>query len=165
MAKKDTSSAWTMLAVTRILIGFVFLWAFIDKMFGLGFATPAERAWVNGGSPTTGFLANVDGPFAGLFNALAGQAWADWLFMLGLLGIGVGLMLGVAVRLASVSGIVMLLLMWLAVLPLDNNPVVDDHIVYAVALGAVALGLPSQRLSLQSWWRSLSFVKKNEWLW
>ncbi len=30
--------------VTRIAIGFVFFWAFVDKLFGLGFATPSERS-------------------------------------------------------------------------------------------------------------------------
>ena len=56
------------IAVARILMGFYFLWAFIDKTFGLGFATPAERAWVGGGSPTTGFLTNAttESPFAGV---------------------------------------------------------------------------------------------------
>ncbi|MFC5822105.1 hypothetical protein ACFPUY_44090, partial [Nonomuraea harbinensis] len=37
-------------AIARISIGWVFLWAFLDKTFGWGFATPAERAWINGGS-------------------------------------------------------------------------------------------------------------------
>ncbi|MEU1639921.1 hypothetical protein ABZ440_44135, partial [Nonomuraea sp. NPDC005701] len=43
-------------AVARIAIGWIFLWAFLDKTFGWGFATPAGKAWVAGGSPTTGFL-------------------------------------------------------------------------------------------------------------
>lgn len=166
MAKNNNSTkVWTALAVTRVLLGFVFLWAFLDKLLGLGFATPAARAWVNGGSPTTGFLKGVEGPFAGFFNSLSGAAWADWLFMLGLLGIGVALILGVAVRVAAASGIAMMLLMWLAVMPLDNNPVVDDHVVYAAILVVVALALPQQKLSLQSWWRSLPVVEKNAWLW
>ena len=50
------------LAVLRIMFGFYFLWAFLDKTFGLGFSTPAERAWINGGSPTRGFLSGVEGP-------------------------------------------------------------------------------------------------------
>ena len=29
-----------------------FLWAFLDKAFGLGYATPSGNAWINGGSPT-----------------------------------------------------------------------------------------------------------------
>ena len=112
--------AW---AVTRIALGFVFLWAFVDKLFGFGFGTPTERAWINGGSPTTGFLSGVEGPFADFFNGMAGQAWADWLFMAGLAGIGIALIAGVAMRIAAASGALMLVFMWLASLPLENNPV------------------------------------------
>ena len=39
------------LAVSRVVIGFTFLWAFLDKLFGFGFATPSSRAWINGGPP------------------------------------------------------------------------------------------------------------------
>lgn len=166
-SKKVTQTGvntWYALAVARILLGFIFLWAFLDKLLGLGYATPSARAWVNGGSPTTGFLKNVEGPFAGLFNGMAGSAWADWLFMAGLLGIGVALILGVAVRVAAVSGIVMMVLMWMAVLPLENNPVVDDHIVYAAVLAVIAFALPQQRLSLAGWWQRQPFVRKNAWL-
>ena len=40
----------------RIGIGWIFLWGFLDKLFGFGFATARESAWLNGGSPTFGFL-------------------------------------------------------------------------------------------------------------
>jgi thiosulfate dehydrogenase [quinone] large subunit len=152
------------LDITRILLGFIFLWAFLDKTFGLGKATPSARAWLEGGSPTTGFLSNVDGTFGSFFNGLAGNVVVDWLFMLGLLGVGVGLMLGIAVRVSAVAGSAMLFLMWLASLPLANNPIIDDHLVYIAALAAVAFGLSLQRLSLGSMWRSLPFVKDNAWL-
>ena len=42
------------LAVARIALGWTFLWAFVDKLFGLGFATAAEDAWINGGSRRSG---------------------------------------------------------------------------------------------------------------
>ena len=165
MAKKDsTAGVWTWLAVARVLLGLVFLWAFVDKLFGLGIATPAARAWLNGGSPTTGFLKSVEGPFSNFFNGIAGQPWADWLFMAGLLGIGLALVLGVALRLAAWSGVALLVMMWAASLPLENNPVIDDHLVYAAVLLAVAAASANQRFSLAGWWRSLSFVKKNPWL-
>lgn len=32
--------------VTRLALGWVFLGAFLDKTFGLGFATPADAAWL-----------------------------------------------------------------------------------------------------------------------
>jgi thiosulfate dehydrogenase (quinone) large subunit len=125
--------------VLRIVMAFIFLWAFFDKTFGLGFATPAERAWINGGSPTNGFLTNaVQGPFADFFGSLAGIAAVDWLFMLGLLGIGLSLLLNKWIRFGSIAGIVMMLLMYLAVLPPENHPLIDDHIVYALVLGLFA---------------------------
>jgi thiosulfate dehydrogenase [quinone] large subunit len=86
-----THGAARALAVCASPQGFVFLWAFFDKTFGWGFATPSARAWINGGSPTKGFLSSVDvGPgwLQTFFHNIAGDPWANWLFMLGLLGIG-----------------------------------------------------------------------------
>ncbi|MDB5165369.1 MAG: DoxX family protein [Candidatus Saccharibacteria bacterium] len=167
MVKKSTNNqmVWSWLAVSRILVGLIFLWAYFDKLFGLGFATVAEKAWVNGGSPTSGFLSNVQGPFADFFNALAGNVVTDVLFMAGLLGIGVALTLGIAVRLGVVSGITMLILMWLASFPLENNPVIDDHVVYVALLMVIAFGLPNQCFSFKKQWQSLPTVKKHSWLW
>lgn len=152
------------LDITRIMLGFIFLWAFLDKLFGLGKSTPSERSWLNGGSPTTGYLSNVDGTFGSFFNGLAGNAVVDWLFMLGLLGVGIGLMLGIVVRFSAVAGSAMLFLMWLAALPLPNNPIIDDHLVYIAALAAIAFGYSLQRLSLASMWQSLPVVKDNAWM-
>ena len=167
MKKHPTyKKAWYMLALTRIATGFVFLWAFFDKTFGLGFATESAKAWVNGGSPTAGFLkfgVNPESPFKDLFTGLAGNAWVDWLFMLGLLGIGLALVLGIGLRVAAVSGTILLVLMWLALLPLENNPLIDDHIIYAIMLWVFALS--RREWSLTDWWLSQDFVKKNKWLW
>ncbi|WP_228010236.1 hypothetical protein [Nonomuraea phyllanthi] len=59
-------------------LGWIFLWAFLDKTFGWGFATPAAKAWINGGSPTTGFLKGTgEHALGGFFGSLAGQAWVD----------------------------------------------------------------------------------------
>jgi thiosulfate dehydrogenase (quinone) large subunit len=67
------------IAALRISLGLVFLWAFLDKTFGLGYATPAARSWVSGGSPTNGFLSHVEvGPFQSIFNSIAGTWWADF---------------------------------------------------------------------------------------
>ena len=147
-------------AVTRISIGFVFLWAFADKLFGFGFATPAERAWVNGGSPTTGFLSHVEGPFAGFFGSMAGQAWADWLFMAGLLCIGVALIAGIAMRIAAASGALLLTFMWMASLPLENNPFMDDHLVYAMVLVLLAALRAGDTAGLGGWWARLPLVRR-----
>ena len=80
------------MVLLRLSMGFIFIWAFFDKVFGLGFATTAEKAWINGASPTLGFLKfAVKGPFADIFHNLAGIAIVDWLFMLGLLFVGLTL--------------------------------------------------------------------------
>ena len=166
--KKITyNNAWTALAVARILLGFVFLWAFLDKTLGLRFATPPSGAWVLGGSPTAGFLAHVTGPFADLFNGLAHNVLVDWLFMLGLLGIGLALILGIGLRIAAVAGTAMLLMMWLAVFPYtapkSPNPLVDDHIIYAALLWVIAFA--PRKISLIDTWLQTPYVKKNPWLW
>src|SRR5688500_8628872 len=78
-ARLITERAAQALAVLRIATGFTFLWAFLDKMFGLGWTTTSAKAWVNGGSPTKGFLSNVEaGPFASFFQSFAGATWANW---------------------------------------------------------------------------------------
>lgn len=149
-----------MAAVTRISLGFVFLWAFLDKTFGLGKATPAENAWIKGGKPTFGYLSNVDGPFGGFFQAMAGQAWADWLFMLGLLGIGLGLILGIASRITAASGALLLVFMWMASLPLMTNPIMDDHLIYAFAM-FILVGIKADEIAgLGAVWRRIPIVEK-----
>jgi hypothetical protein len=45
-----TAAAAKALAVLRISTGFVFLWAFFDKTFGPGYATPSAKAWIHGGA-------------------------------------------------------------------------------------------------------------------
>ncbi len=132
-----TKTIWTGL---RLSMSIIFLWAFFDKLLGLGFATPAERAWISGGSPTYGFLTNATkGPFAEFFQSLAGVPLVDWLFMSGLLFVGLALLTKRLMTLSALAGGTMMLLMWLAVLPPENNPLIDDHIVYIFVLVLLAL--------------------------
>ncbi|GAA2212308.1 DoxX family membrane protein [Nonomuraea monospora] len=148
-------------AIARISIGWIFLWAFLDKTFGWGLATPAERAWVAGGSPTTGFLKSTgENALGGFFGSLAGQPWVDWLFMAGLLGVGLALILGIGTRIAAGAGSAMLLLMWAAELPLENNPFMDDHIIYSIVLIGLALAGAGRTLGLGN----LPIVRRTPWL-
>jgi thiosulfate dehydrogenase [quinone] large subunit len=163
-------------AALRVGTGFVFLWAFFDKTFGWHYSTPSARAWIHGGSPTKGFLASVNaGPFQSVFHAWAGKGWADWLFMLGLLGIGLALVLGVGLRIAAVAGVLMVALMWFAVFPPaqhaadgsatgSTNPFVDEHVMDALALIAVAAFGTASRLGLGAVWARLPFVERHSWL-
>jgi thiosulfate dehydrogenase [quinone] large subunit len=148
------------LAVTRLALGWVFLWAFLDKMFGLGHETPGARAWIEGGSPTQGFLRNSPtGPFESFYTGIAGAAWADWLFMLGLAGIGAALILGIGIRIAAASGALLLVMMWTAVLPPENNLFMDDHIIYALVLVGLALVSAGDTLGFGRWWGDTKLVR------
>src|SRR5688572_6497157 len=96
----------------RLVMALIFLWAFFDKLFGLGFATAPENAWIKGVSPTYGFLINAtQGPFAEFFQSLAGMVAVDWLFMLGLLFVGLTLLLNRWIKWGAVAGSLMMLLM------------------------------------------------------
>lgn len=174
-AARHSGAAGAALATLRIAGGFVFLWAFLDKTFGLGYATPGERAWVNGGSPTRGFLSSVDvGPFQDAFHAIAGAWWADLLFMAGMAGVGIAVLAGVALRASAVAGGLMMALMWLAEFPLaqvaadgtatgSTNPIVDYHVVYALVLIVLALTPAGETWGLGRWWNALPLVRRHPW--
>ena len=152
----ESTKLKTVLGILRISMGLIFLWAFFDKLLGLGYATMPEKSWLAGGSPTSGFLQfGVHGPFAGFFHSLAGMGAVDWFFMLGLLGIGVSLTLGIAMRLGGWSGILMLFFMYLAVgIQPANNPVIDDHLIYILVIIVLMLTGSESYLGLGSWWKN-----------
>ncbi len=145
----------------RIVMGWVILWPFFDKILGLGYSTKAGKSWLDGVSPTAGFLKSTKGPFADFFHSIAGNVAVDWLFMLGLLLIGLALVLGIGVRIAAYSGSVLMVLLWFASMPIKTNPMVDDHIVYILALLTLASLGAGQYLGLGKWWKKQQFVEKN----
>jgi thiosulfate dehydrogenase (quinone) large subunit len=173
---EDTHSSTTLgrraLALLRIGFGLTFLWAFFDKLLALGFHTGygqdgtldrfGDAAWINGGSPTEGFLKfGADGPFKEFYNSIAGSAWADWLFMLGLLGIGLALTLGIGMRIAATAGFVLYLLMWTVVLPPENHPFIDDHVLGAITMVVLATYYAGDTWGLGKAWASTKLVKDN----
>jgi thiosulfate dehydrogenase [quinone] large subunit len=151
-------------AAARISIGWIFLWAFLDKLFGLGHATASARSWLNGGSPTNGFLAHATGPFAGIYHSMAGDALWDWLFMAALIGIGAALILGIGMRVATISGVVLLVLMWSAALPSANNIFMDEHLIYAITLVGLFLVGAGRTVGLGEAWSRTTLVRRLPWL-
>jgi len=151
-------------ALTRLCLGWTFLWPFLDKTFGLGHETTTAHAWINGGSPSFGFLSGAIGPFAGIYQSIAGAGLVDWLFMIGLLGIAVALLLGIGVRIAAVSGAVLLILMWSASLPPQDDIFMDNHIIYAIVLIGLALVGAGNTLGFGRWWTQTSLVRRFPWL-
>ncbi len=149
----------------RLMMGWIFLWPFLDKVFGLGFATEQGSGWIDGSSPTFGFLEfGTRGPFKDIFQPMAGNVFADWLFMIGLLGIGLALVLGIGVRIASVAGAVMLVLMWLAALWPEHNPFLDDHLIYAFVLVGVYVTDAGRYLGFGRTWSESALVRANPFL-
>ncbi|WP_326600317.1 hypothetical protein [Streptomyces sp. NBC_01803] len=177
-ATRSATKATTahLFASVRVLTGFVFLWAFLDKTIGWQYSTPSGAGWIDGGSPTEGFLSHVAvGPMDDTFRSWAGDAWADWSFMLGLLAIGLALTAGVAMRLAAMGGVAMMALMWAAEWPLDQtladgapsmstNPLIDYHVVYAAVLVALAAVHAGRVWGLGARWERLPVVRDTPWL-
>src|SRR6188768_1446704 len=176
---------WTFLSLTRIAIGFVFLWAFFDKLLGLGRSTcltisedratyttnflcspdPVKGggAWIHGSHVTEGYLVyggNPTSPFHEFFVGLGAQRWTDWIFMLGLFAIGFALMAGVGTKLVMFAGPLMLTFMYLTQMWPTTNPFLDDHLIQALAIiGIVLVELGHQSIGFGTWWRKKVGVK------
>jgi thiosulfate dehydrogenase (quinone) large subunit len=161
--------------VLRIAMGWTFMWAFLDKAFALGFSTGRNPetgaidffgpdAWINGGSPTDGFLTfgvHTKGFFANMYAALAGQSWVEWGYMLSMLLIGLALILGMSTRLAAIGGIAWMAMFYTAsaIWP-ENNPFLDDHVIYAIVLAGIAYVGAGRYLGLGRWWESTPLVRR-----
>lgn len=160
----------------RIAIGWVFLWAFLDKLLALGFASGrdpetgvadrfGDAAWINGGSPTEGFLSqglHTKAPFTDFYSSFAGQTWVDVIYMASMLFIGAALMLGILTRLAALAGIAWMILFYTAsAISPENNPLIDDHIVYAIALAGIAAVGAGHFLGLGREWERTSLASRH----
>jgi thiosulfate dehydrogenase [quinone] large subunit len=180
--RRGVGLVWGLL---RIAVGWTFLWAFLDKAFALGFTTGRQddgtidffargAAWFNGGSPTEGVLAYaLHGPFKGFYETLGGvemtqngpvatgNGWIDVVYMASMLLIGLGLILGIGTRLAAFGGIAWMAIFYTAtaVWP-EHNPVVDDHVVYAIALVGIALAGAGRYIGLGRRWERTALVQR-----
>lgn len=148
-------------SLLRIALGFILFWSFLDKLFGFGFATGNDKSWLQGSSPTAGFLQfGTDGPMASYFQGLAGSPSVDWLFMIGMLGIGIALLLGIGMKIAGYSGALLMFLLYLAVFPSENNPIIDEHIIYLLLFLMYSKREIGMQFSLSKWWGKTAIVKK-----
>ena len=148
------------LSVFRILVGWLFLWPFFDKVFGLGFQTPDGSGAVDGGSPSSFVIYVADGHFADFYVSIAGNAFVDFLFVTALLILGITLILGIASRLTTAGSILFFLVMYTLCIPPQDNPVIDYHIILCVGMVVVYCLGGFERLSLYGRWSELSLVRR-----
>ncbi|MGP4112662.1 hypothetical protein ACTWP5_17345 [Streptomyces sp. 4N509B] len=164
------------LAVLRIATGSIFLWAFLDKAFGLGYSTSSENSWLEGASPAEGYLGSVSvGPMESTYHDWAGEAWVDLVYMAGMFGLGFALVTGIALRLTAVGGCLMMLSLWLGEFPparhlsdgspsMSTNPLVDNHVIYAAVMVVVAVCSAGRVWGLGRVWERLPLVNRHRWL-
>ncbi len=146
---------WATFAL-RMAIGWVFLWAGAIKLY---------NEITTGKSATAGYLQFATyGPFAGFFQAMAGNPVVNALLVWGLLLVGIALILGAATRFAAISGIIMMMLMYFSALPPANNPFMDDHIIYAMLLGYLAVAGSGRFLGVDALVEKFRVVKAFPWV-
>jgi len=186
-----TAGLQRVFGILRMLLGFTFLWAFLDKAFALGFTTGrilddagntvridyfGSEAWIDGASPTVGAIAfGLKGPFADTIQSVTGfqmtqtgpvvDPWIDWFYMVSMLLIGLGLLTGVMTRLAAFGGISWLAAFYAgtAIWP-EHNPFVDEHVIYAVVLVGLVLANAGRYWGLGKIWQRVDFVKDRRYL-
>ena len=138
-------------AFLRLAMGWLLLWTFIDKF----------PAWLDGTSPTTGFLKfGTSGPLASFYQGLAGSVAVDWLYMVGLALMGIALIVGIGVKIAGYAGALFMILLYSAALPPEHNPFLDEHLVYVLVLIGLALSRSGHTLGLGRWWANTGLVKR-----
>lgn len=77
--------------------------------------------------------------------------------------IGLALIFGVLVRAATVTGSVLLALVWLKTFGGSTNVLTESYLLDIVLLWIIFFGYPHQVLSIGAWWRHN--VARWRWLW
>jgi thiosulfate dehydrogenase [quinone] large subunit len=167
-------------ALMRIALGLVYLWAFISQAFGITYtnkATPppdapastkttyewtfgydADKGWITSGfdySPTESYVDNnLHGPLAFIPQNLP-TGVDDLLWMSALAGLGVALTFGVFANLAGWGGFAMNMLLWLSTFPPSTNPLIDgEHVTFGLAILLFMWLQASNYWGFGRWWRA-----------
>ena len=151
-----TNSSRVPVLLLRLSIGWVLFYAGWSKV--VTFFTSAED-WT-----AAGFLSHLEGPLADSFASLAGNVVVDYLNAYGLLLIGMALILGIFVRWSAFWGTVIMLLYFLAAYPAEHSFIVEDHIVYAFVLIALAALGAGRVWGLDGIIEKSEFAKSNPWI-
>jgi len=79
--------------------------------------------------------------------------------MTGLFLIGIALVLGIGIKIASYAGALLMFLFWLVVLPKEHNPIIDEHVLYFFIFIGLA-NIKEHWFSFNRRWRNITIVKK-----
>lgn len=149
------------LAFLRIVLGFGFLWAGLEKW--LNFAG-ADAPWSAAGFlkfATAGTVPNMVGHAETMVHNPTRQLWVDlagnagvigvvnFLVVFGEIAIGLALLFGVATRLAGILGAVMMFLFWIAAWDFQFG-IVNQQLVYGLLSAVVAYASAGKVLGLDA---------------
>jgi len=140
-------------AVLRIGVGIIFLWAGLEKVLGSGaegFSAAGFLQFGTGGSLGWPFVAaDAEGPFnptqgfwAGLPDNGTAMSIINLLVPWGQIGIGVSLILGLFTRFGTAMGTLMMLVFFVAAWDFEFG-IVNEHLTYALVtffLGYIGSG-------------------------
>lgn len=139
--------------VLRLSLGWVFLWAGADKLYS---------EITTGKMATYGYLKFATyGPFAEFFQSMAGNPVIDALLVWGLLLVGIGLMFGVLTRTSAIGGIIIMVLIYLSAWPPAHNPFMDDHIIYALLFGYLAIAGAGRFLGVDRFVEKVKIIQRH----
>ena len=141
------------IAALRILVGVIFLWAGLEKVFAvepwsaagfLQFGTGGSLGWpfVTGEVAEGTILNPTQGFWAGLGTNEGALSVINFLVPYGQIGIGVGLILGLLTRFSAAMGILMMLFFFVAAWDFAFG-IVNQHLTYALVtafLGLIGAG-------------------------
>lgn len=156
----DKTKGLYALAAFRIMAGWIMLWPFFDKLFGLGFQTPHGGGWIDGVSPSSYVVYVAGGLFKDFYVSLAGNFVIDVILMAALLVLGVTLVLGIAARQTTSGMCAFLLIMYSLHVPPSDNPVIDYHIMLVAGMLAVYFLGGFEKLSLRDRWKETRIVRR-----
>lgn len=147
-----TQSQKISLFLLRLTLGWLMFYSGITKILDPNFSA-------------AGYL-NSAKTFAGFYQWLALPAnigWINFVNEWGLTLLGVSLILGIAVRLSSILGAVLMLLYYFPVLTFPyvaRSYLVDEHIIYALALVLLATLRAGRIYGLENWCSNLPICSR-----
>jgi thiosulfate dehydrogenase [quinone] large subunit len=142
------------LVLLRLALGWMFLYSGLTKIM--------DPSW-----SAAGLLTHAS-TFSGFYNWLASPGligFTNFVNEWGQLLLGISLILGLFVRLSSVLGAALMILYYLPILkfpyPNEHSFIVDEHIIYALALLVLATVSAGKIFGLASWCSKLPWCARH----